>query len=175
MTIYCSKKLETFLGQSIRTDIPTDSSGLGDWNGNLFTVDRKKCLIFMNNKTCYSIIMTNILKKDTVDFGQYFKERLFKQLEYDLKINERQEVKLRKQLNNIVLTKSNNDKRIIGTMNHHVENLRFNDIDGGIDNWDEVEVNKMLNQRPMGTKIPIEKRRYRDFFVPIDIMKELIQ
>ena len=100
--------------------------------------------------------MTNILKKDTVDFGQYFKERLFKQLEYDLKINERQEVKLRKQLNNIVLTKSNNDKRIIGTMNHHVENLRFNDIDGGIDNWDEVEVNKMLN--PLGEEAHQKKK-----------------
>jgi hypothetical protein len=95
MTIYCSKKLETFLGKITPTIHPTDPSILGDWNGHLFTIDRKKCLIFMNNKTCYSVVMTNVLKKDAKNFGQVFKNRLFRQLYHDLTLNERQEIKIR--------------------------------------------------------------------------------
>jgi hypothetical protein len=128
----------------------------------------------MSSKTCYSIIMTNILKKHTEDFGQFFKERLIRQLDNDLMLTEKQEITIRDGLGNITFSRSNNDRKIIGTMNHHVENLRFNDIDGGIDNWDEVKVNRMLNERPMGTKIKLDKKRYRDFFVPLDVMRDSI-
>jgi hypothetical protein len=92
MTIYCSKKLEIFLGQTSELIRPTDKTTFGDWNGHLFTVDRKKCLIFMNNRTCYSVVMTNIQKRNTKDFGQIFKERLIRQLNHDIKLTEGQEI-----------------------------------------------------------------------------------
>ena len=175
MTLYCSKKLETFLGQITPTTQPTESSILGDWNGHLFTVDRKTCLIFMNNKTCYSVVMTNFLKKDLKDFGQVFKERLIRQLDHDLNINERQEIKIRKELGDILLQKSNNDKKIIGTINHHVENLKYNGYEGAIDNWDEVRVTGIMNDYLVGTKINADRKRNRDFFRPSELMKELVE
>ncbi len=175
MTIYCSKKLETFLGQ-INTSIkPTETSIFGDWNGHLFSIDRRKCLIFMNNKTCYSVVMTNVLKKGTKDFGQVFKERLIRQLDYDLKINESQEVKLRKELGDIVLSRSNNDKKIIGTINHHVDNLKYNNYGDGVENWDEKNVTGLLNNYLVGTKINAGRKRNRDFFRPIELMEDLIK
>jgi hypothetical protein len=173
MTIYCSKKLETFLGQIIPIIQPTESSYLGDWNGHLFTIDRKKSLIFMNNKTCYSLVMTNVLKKDMKDLGQVFKERLIRQLAHDLNINERQEIKIRKELADIVLSKSNNDKKIIGTINHHVDSLKYNNYGGG--NWDDVYVTGILNDYLVGTKLTADRKRNRDFFKPIELMQELVK
>lgn len=175
MKIYCSKKLETFFGKIIPTVQLTENSIFGDWNGHLFTIDRKRCLIFMNNKTCYSIIMINVLKKDLKNFGQVFKERLIRQLDHDLQINELQEIKLRKELSVIMLSSSNNDKKIIGTINHQVENLRFYDDGERIENWDELNVTGILNDHLLGTKMTADMKKNRDFFKPIELMQELIK
>ncbi|HTH54944.1 MAG TPA: hypothetical protein VL728_02785 [Cyclobacteriaceae bacterium] len=129
----------------------------------------------MNNKTCYSVVMTNVLKKDLKDLGQAFKERLIRQLDHDLNINEQQEIKFRKELDVIRLSKSNNDKKIIGTINHHVDNLKHNNYGGGVDSWDEVNVTGILNDYLVGTKILSGRKRNRDFFKPIELMKELIK
>jgi hypothetical protein len=166
MTIYCSKKLETFLGKIVKP-VSAVSSWLGDWNGHLFTVDRKKCLIFMNNKTCYSVIMTNVYKKELVDFGQSFRERFIQQLDFDLGLNEAQEVKLRKELSDILVTRTNNDRRIQGTINHHVDQLKFVGYrDGGIEFSDTAKENQILNSTPMGTK---------NYYFAKELMADLIK
>lgn len=175
MTIYCSKKLETFLGQVSPLIQPTDNSTFGDWNAHLFTIGRKKCLIFMNNRTCYSVVMTSVQKKNLKDLGLVFKERLIRQLDNDIKLTEGQEIKLRNDLGNIVLTKSNNDKKIIGTINHQVENLKYNNFGGNVESWNEVHVTRILNDYLIGTKILPEGQRRRDFFRPIELMEELIK
>jgi hypothetical protein len=173
MIIYCSKKLQTFLGKTAEVQ-PAQSSNLGDWNGHLFTIGRKKCLILMNNKTCYSILIINVLKKDVKDFGQVFKARLIRQLDHDFKINERQEIRFRKELAEVVLAKSNNDKKIIGTINHHVESLEYRNYETAIEYWDELQVTEILNHDLLGTKITPDRRRNRDFFKPIELMAALI-
>ena len=117
--------------------------------------------------------MTNALKKDIKDFGQVFKERLIRQLDHDLKINERQEIQIRKDLADIALSKSNNDKKIIGTINHHVDNLRHNNYGGG--NWDDLHVTGILNDYLVGTKLTIDRKTNRDFFRPIELMQELVK
>ncbi len=128
----------------------------------------------MNNRTCYSVAMTNIQKRNTKDFGQVFKERFIRQLDYDIKLTEEKEIELRKDLGDIVLTKSNNDKKIIGTINHHVENLKYSDFGGSVENWDEVHVTGILNAYLVGTKILPDRKRRNDFFRPVELMKELI-
>jgi hypothetical protein len=119
--------------------------------------------------------MTNVVKKEVKDFGQVFKERLIRQLDYDLNLNEKQEIKFRNQLGDIALKKSNNDKKIIGTINHHVENLKYNNFGAGIENWDEIYVTGILNNHLVGTKIMADRKRNRDFFKPIDLMADLVK
>ena len=154
---------------------PTENSLFGDWNCHLFTVDRKKCLIFMNNRTCYSVVMTSVQKRNTKDLGQVFKERLIKQLDHDINLNEGQEIKLRKDFGDIILTKSNNDKKILGTINHQVENLKYNDFGGGIESWDDLIVSGKINNYLVGTKISTDGKVNRNFFRPIELMKDLIE
>ncbi len=176
MTIYQSKKFEKFLGQTTPTIGLTENSIFGDWNGHVFILERKRCLIVMNNRTCYSVLMTNVQKKNLKDFGQIFKERLTRQLNHDMKLNESQEkIKLRKELSDIVLTKSNNDRKIIGTINHQVENLKYNNFGGRVEHWNEVHVTGILNTYLVGTKILPDRHRRKDFFRPIEIMEALIK
>ncbi len=175
MKIYCSKKLQTYLGQALVINQPTENSEFGDWNGHLFTIERKKCLIFMNNRTCYSVLMANVLKRNVKDLMHIFKERLVRQLDHDIKLTERQEIKVRKDLKNIVFIKSNNDKKIIGTINHHIDNLRCNNFGRGVREWDEVRINGILNDYLVGTKILADTKRHGDFFKPVELMQDLIR
>jgi hypothetical protein len=176
MLIFCSKKLESFFGKSVTPVTPDpDQSMLGDWNAHLFFVERKKCILFMNNKTCYSILMTNILKKDFVNLTAVFKERFIKQLDHDLRISEKTEIKIRSEIPEILLAKSNNDKKIIGTINSHIEVIKYKIYrDGGLVFWDDIRENGHLNKRLSGTKLPIKTKVSRDYFVPVDAMKDLI-
>ena len=51
--------------------------------------------------------------------------------------------------------------KIIGTINHHVENLTYNNYHGGIENWDEVTVTGIMNDYLVGTKLTADSRRNR--------------
>ena len=75
MIIFCSKKAETFLGRKVISPNTEEvqSSFLGDWNLQAFTVERQRCLLFMNNKTCYSVVMKNVLKGNVPDFALAFR------------------------------------------------------------------------------------------------------
>jgi len=46
------KKLHEFVGE-VQTTLPTENieRNLNNWNGHLFFMDRKKCLVFVNNLT----------------------------------------------------------------------------------------------------------------------------
>jgi hypothetical protein len=176
MIIYCSKRLETFLRQTTPAVPPPIESKLGDWNGHFFTVKRKQCIVVMNNKSCYSVILLNIVKKDVNDFARVFKERFIEQLNFDLPLKESQEILIRQALGEITIARSNNDKRIFGTINHHVEILKLiGDRDGGIENTYVLRQNHNLNIMPVTAKIEVPNRRFKQFFVPKDVMADLIK
>ena len=116
--IYCSNKLKQLIGSSV-LDLPVNpkNSLLGDWNGHLFSLDKRKCLAFVNNKTYYSLFFTDILKKDLVDFNDLFLSRLIQQLIFD-RVTDLGIISLIKQeTGNLTFFRTNNDKRTIGTMN----------------------------------------------------------
>ena len=119
--------------------------------------------------------MTGVLKRNLKDFELAFKSRLIEQLHYDLQLNEGQEVRFRNGLGVISLSKSNNDRKILGTINHHVENLKYNNYQGGAERWSEVEVTGILNEYLVGTKLTADRKRNRDFFRPIELMQALVQ
>lgn len=89
-TIYCSKKLETFIGPISQKLQSPETSSIGDWNAHLFTIERMKCLLFMNN-------------------------------------------------------------------------------------WNDVQVTRILNDYPIGTKILVNKRSRRGHFRPIELMEALLR
>jgi hypothetical protein len=175
MIIYCSKKLATYL-KVIDQEVQQPASDLGDWNAHLFSATRKNCIIFMNNKSCYCVLMFDVKKKDLQDPGRIFRERLIRQLDYDLQLTEGREIKVRLECKNVILRPSNNDRKIITTINHYIELIKFKaQQDGGIENLDEVQESLFMNDGVVGTKIMGEKSRYKSYFVPKEAMAELIK
>jgi hypothetical protein len=45
---------------------------LGNWYCNIIRIDRKKCLLFTNEKTLYSFLLPNVLKKNITNIAEEF-------------------------------------------------------------------------------------------------------
>jgi hypothetical protein len=56
--------MESFLGTVEPVGNDMETSRFGNWNGHLFTIDRRKNLIFTNDKTAYSFVLFDVVKKD---------------------------------------------------------------------------------------------------------------
>ena len=129
----------------------------------------------MNNKTCYTLLLTIMYEKNVKDLADTFKERLIRQFDHDLKITESQEIKILGEAANFVFASSNNHKKIPGTINSFVDAIKFKcAADGGLEHWHDVTENAILNTSLVGTEIHANVRHTRDYFTPDSAMKELI-
>ena len=76
--IHCTQKLFKELAV-----VPTDPDaaqinpeGLGNWYANLLRFDRRKCVLFTNEKTLYSLLIPGVLKKDLLKIENLFRSHL---------------------------------------------------------------------------------------------------
>ena len=174
ITVFCSKKLEKFLGEVNVKSAAEDMPLLGNWNGHSFHVNGKRCLLFLNSKTCYCVLVSAVLKKDIGSFGEFYQERLIRQFMDDFKLRESEEILLRRHLKDIRLSATNNDKSVLGTMNQHVQVMpyyitRF----GPVETWDDVSLSCLLNEVPSSAKV--WAKRDRSYFDPREAMGELLE
>lgn len=82
--VYCTKKLKEFIGDVDET-LPADYNDLkfSDWNAHLFFVDKRKCIVFVNMLTYYSVFIADIVKKDLKNIDEIFLKRLNEQLHHN--------------------------------------------------------------------------------------------
>src|SRR4030066_898847 len=60
--------------------IPQPAEGLGNWYANLLRIDRRKCLLFTNEKSLYTFLIPKVLKTNLKNIEQEF----FINLSYNL-------------------------------------------------------------------------------------------
>jgi hypothetical protein len=150
-TVFCSKKLSDFLGlKTKRTEL---SDSCEKWNGHLFYLDGRKCLIFMHKETSYSVVLLDIVKKDLANLNELFIDNFIKQLYSDKILLQDKERKIRNEYKQLSLQLTDNDKSIIGSINDCVFRIQFckND-DGNVLTNAKVYINNYLNATPMGSK-----------------------
>lgn len=123
--IYCTHRLHKFIGK-VEQDIPVDliDSKYGDWNGNLFWINKRKYIILTNNLTNYSVILANILKKDLKDLKNLIEKRAIEQLKNDKIITEYDHEFVNEFVGQLVFYRTNNDRRITGVMNDLIYNFK---------------------------------------------------
>ncbi|MGI2728170.1 MULTISPECIES: DUF6933 domain-containing protein [Bacillus cereus group] len=74
--IQCTKKLADMMELKTEKVDQRESNNLHSWHANLFTINRKKCVIVMNNVTRYHFIIYGVTKKDLRNFEALFQKNL---------------------------------------------------------------------------------------------------
>lgn len=147
------------LANNIQIIDPLDS-----WYVNLLHLDRRKCLLFTNEKTLYSFLVPGVKKANYKDFGLLFRENLMLNLKYE----GFDDGKVRKLLNGYEdygFTKTQS-RSVLGSMNDMAFCYKYHIYDsGGLEHFNLMEGNSRVNKSPMsaiGRNRPIS--RLRSFF-----------
>jgi hypothetical protein len=158
--IHCTRKLlkelDVPLIEPDKILLPTE--GLGNWYANLIRIDRRRCLLFTNEKTLYTFLIPKVLKANLKNIEQEFLINLSYNLQYEgfrLDVINR----VIREYQEMGFTKTAS-KKVLGSMNQ----LAFEyevlvEQKEGLENIGILELNKHLNRTIMGAlkyKYPIE-------------------
>ena len=75
MLIHCTKKLAAKLPKASHTPLE-DENPVGSWHANIFTADRRNCVLFIHDKTRYTLFLAGLTKPTFTQLDRLFK-RLF--------------------------------------------------------------------------------------------------
>ncbi|NOZ09996.1 MAG: hypothetical protein GXP09_02950 [Gammaproteobacteria bacterium] len=81
MIIHCTQKLAKKL-PDVSTTAHTETSPLGSWHANLYTIDRRNCVLFCHDTTRYTIFIPGLRKAQFVELGRWLKEAFTASLAY---------------------------------------------------------------------------------------------
>lgn len=119
--VFCSTKSSKLPG--VKNRLPSIS--MNNWNGHLFFLEGRKCLVFIHKETLYSFVLFDVLKKDLADFQEGFIRHLLEQLEHDFLISEKLKEVIRMDPGTIELSTTDDDKSAIGYLNDSVHRLTW--------------------------------------------------
>ena len=158
--IHCTRKLlkeiDVPLVEPYKISLPTE--GLGNWYANLLRIDRRKCLLFTNEKSLYTFLIPKILKANLKNIEEEFLIHLNYNLQNEgfglevinMVMQEYQEIGFAKTSN----------RQVLGSMNDLAYHYEFQIMrEGGIENIRILHLNKEINRIPMGAlkyNFPIE-------------------
>ena len=160
MRIYCTKKLEEFIG-NVNQELPSKIiyRSVSDWNAHLFYVERKKCIVFVNNRTAYSVFLVDIKKKDLKNIDLLFYQRLIKQFRHDNINSGNVSFEKHFPVENLKFYKTNNDRKTIGRINDFVGMFKTHLVYkyGELKNMNIVYENGLFNSTPTGKPGEVKK------------------
>ena len=121
---------------------------LGCWHANLLTIDRRKCVLFTNDLTRYSLFVPYLRKPDFQRIEEVFGQNLFKSLLNEGLSQEHIELVL-EEIKEIAITRTSN-RSVLGTMNDLTNQITWRiQHEGGLGNTDISKLNMDLNRIPI--------------------------
>jgi hypothetical protein len=148
IAIQSTQKLLKEVGQDYQgTIIPT--LPLGCWHANLLILDKRKYVLFTNDKTRYSFLVFGLKKPDFKMLDEIFRQSLYKNL---MRYGFSQEAieKVLDEIREIVFARTSN-RSVLGTMNDMANIIKWTVQDeGGLLNVDIAELKTKLNRMPLG-------------------------
>jgi len=161
--IHCTKKLLKDLDVPLLEPdkIALYTEGLGNWYANLLRIDRRKCVIFTNERTLYTFLIPKILKANLKNIEEEFLISLSYNLQnesFGLNVINR----IMQEYQEIGFAKTMN-KSVLGSMNDLAYQYEAQIMGaGGIVNINILQINHIINRTPMSAlkyKYPIEALR----------------
>jgi len=165
--LHCTQKILKELGTPPLVDpseIPTNPEGIGNWYANLLRIDRRKCLMFTNEKTLFTFLVPGVMKQNLQNIHDEFLISLNLNLQsegFSLEVI----TKVLQEHGEIGFAKTAN-KHVLGSMNDFVIQYEFLIMrDGGLDNLRRFYYNRAVNRTPMGAL------GYKN---PLEVLKEML-
>lgn len=149
--IHCTRKLLKELDVPlIEPDtISQPTEGFGNWYANLLRIDKRKCLLFTNEKTLYTFLIPKVLKANLKNIEDEFLINLSYNLQsegFGLDVIKR----VMQEYQEIGFAKTSN-RQVLGSMNEVAfEYDYFIRREGGLEKARIFEINKEINRTPMG-------------------------
>lgn len=160
--IFCSARLSKLL--EIKNRLPSIS--LDNWNANMFSLEGRKCLVFVHKETFYSFVVFDVLKKDLNNFPKVFIDNFVQQLIQDDLLIADAESSIEKYFSKIELSTTDGDHSTIGFTNDCISRLTC-PINGKKPSILKVKeyVDNHYNNNPLLTRGKV---------TPINLMKEIL-
>ncbi len=161
--IHCTGKLQKEMGlkKADLCEVVPIFSYLGSWHANLMYVDRRKCILFVNDKTLFNFIAADVSRADIRDLGVLFKSLLQCVLS-DEGLEASAKEKIMSEYNELGYAKTQN-RSVLGSMNDLVFHYKYLIQDaGGVHSHEIPGIIQKLNRMPMGAleyAYPIEALR----------------
>ncbi|MCP4076290.1 MAG: hypothetical protein GY744_08910 [Gammaproteobacteria bacterium] len=73
MIIHCTKKLASKIPE-VNSDTLGDSNPLGSWHANLYTIDRRNCLMFCHDRTRFILFMAGLKMANFTNLNNWFQD-----------------------------------------------------------------------------------------------------
>ena len=151
--IFCTNKLAGLI--SVKPILNSVTENSESWNAHLFSIAGRKCLLFTDKETCYSVLLVDILKKDLENINSLFYNMFLYQLKSDkieLPINR---APLEESYSELTLYTTDNDRKTLGVMNSLILDLK---------SYCDTKFNKIEAARYFGENIingiPIGSRKF---------------
>jgi len=134
---------------------------LGSWYANLFRIERRKCVLFTNDRTLYSFFVPSLRRVDLTRIPDVFREALVANLKaegFEEGVLRQAEEACREHV-----VERTGSRSVLGSMNDLTRMLEFHlSSEGGLARVDLFGLNKGLNRTPMsaiGYRRPIDAMR----------------
>ena len=163
----CTGRLQKELGlkKSQLTDIEPRFSFLGPWHVNLIHIDRRKCVLFVNDKTLFNFLIPDVSRSEIRKLGDQFRNYLQTVVASE-GLSGSARSRIQEEYSDVVYAKSNN-RSVLGSMNDLAFHYKYRiQAAGGIHSHLVPSIISQLNHMPMGAI------GYR---YPIDALKELYE
>lgn len=146
--IRCTQKLFKELRRSPTGDEPLFSF-LGSWHANVIRINRKKCVLFTNDKTLFSIFSAGLKRPQFDRLDEVFRLECQKRLVTE-GFSASQVEKALSEYQQIDFAKTNS-RSVLGVMNDIVYQIQVRiEMNGGLANTKLDAVNHEINRIPSG-------------------------
>lgn len=165
--IRCTKKLQKELGlknDALIQQEPTPTL-LGSWHANLITIDRRKCVLFVNDKTLFNFLIPDVSREQIRRLDTLFRDFLqcilaeegFDKTTTDKILQEYAEIGFA----------NTNNKSVLGSMNDLAKHYNYHiQEEGGVHSCMVPQIIHDLNRMPMSAIAA---------HFPIDALRELYE
>jgi hypothetical protein len=149
--IRCTKKLQKEMGLK-KSDLSEEEPNyllLGAWHANLIHIDRRKCVLFVNDKTLFNFIAPDASRAQIRELGELFRSYLSCVLEEE-RIEELCRARITSEYDEVAYSNTN-DKSVLGSMNDLAYHYKYNIMEaGGVHSSSVPSIISRLNHMPMG-------------------------